>query len=192
MARIHSLGNQYELLQQWDTAKEYYEQSNVNGKSDASIACCLLKLGHPQEAVTMLSDVLTESIFNQYRTVDTLADGWNALGEKEKACDALEWMYSMMESLHYNPTTMLLLQVKLAAQYEDCGRTEAAESAMRKAAELVKEDISRKTVAEADFLRIKKAGKLLISAPDNNREMLINLAAAMGESFASIVNEVLQ
>lgn len=45
LERIHYLGNQYGHLEQWDTAKEYYEQSNVSGSSNASIAECLLKQG---------------------------------------------------------------------------------------------------------------------------------------------------
>ena len=31
LIRIHSLGNQYSNLKQWDMAKEYFEQSNVMG-----------------------------------------------------------------------------------------------------------------------------------------------------------------
>jgi transcriptional regulator with XRE-family HTH domain len=34
LARIHDLGNEYELLGHWDTARKYYEQSNVNGSND--------------------------------------------------------------------------------------------------------------------------------------------------------------
>ena len=191
LERIHYLGNQYDHLEQWDTAKEYYEQSNVRGSSDASIANCLLKQGKPQEAVSMLSNVLAESVFQQFQIVNILADSWIALGETEKACSVLEWLYTVMESLRYNPTTMLLLQVRLAGHYEELGRTEAAEAAIRKAAILVKENNWQEFGAKADFLRIESSKKMRISASGDNREMLIDFATALGPTFVNIVNDVL-
>lgn len=192
LERIHYLGNQYDHLKQWDTAKEYYEQSNVSGSSDPSIANCLLKLGKPQEAVAMLSNVLVENIFQQFQIVNILADSWVALDETEKACSALEWLFTVMESLHYNPTTMLLLQVKLAGHYVELGQAEAAEAAVRSAAILAKENSWRKLDAKADFLRIDSNKKMRISASGDDQEMLIGFATALGPTFADIVNEVLQ
>ena len=192
LERIHYLGNQYDHLEQWDTAKEYYEQSNVSGRSDASIANCLLKLGKPQEAVTMLSNVLAESVFEQFQIVNILADSWTALGETEKACSALEWLYTVMESLRYNPTTMILLQVKLAGHYLELGQTEAAGAAIRKAAILAKENSWQEFGAKADFLRIDSSKKMRISASGDNRTLLISIAEKMGDPFARIVHEVLQ
>ena len=192
LERIHYLGNQYDHLEQWDTAKEYYEQSNVSGSSDPSIANCLLKLGKPQEAVTMLSNALAENVFQQFQIINILADGWIALGETEKACSALEWLYTVMESLRYNPTTMILLQVKLAGHYVELGKTEAAEAAIRSAAILAKENSCRELGSKADFLQIDSSKKMRISASGDNQEMLISFAAALGQDFVSIVNEELQ
>lgn len=192
LERIHYLGNQYDHLEKWDTAKEYYEQSNVSGSSDASIANCLLKLGKPQEAVTMLSNVLVENVFQQFQIVNILADSWSALGETEKVCSALEWLYTVMDSLHYNPTTMILLKVKLAGHYVELGKAEAAESAIRSATILAKENSLHKLGAKADFLRIDSNKKMRISASGDDQEMLIGLVTALGPTFVDIVNEVLQ
>lgn len=192
LARFRYLGNQYGHLEQWDTAREYYEKSNVMGCCDAAIAECLLKQGETGKAVAMASDVLMSNVFEMYGAVNTLVDGWSELGENKKACAALEWMYDVMDSLHYNPTTMVLIQAKLAGLYEEQGETEAARSAIRKAAELVKEDSRQEFTAAADFLQIEEARKMWTNAPEDNRELMRYLAEKMGHSYIDIVNEVLQ
>lgn len=192
LTRICSLGNQYGHLEQWDTAKEYYEQSNVMGSSNAAIAECLLKLGETEKAIAMVSDVLMRSVFETYGAVNTLVVGWTELGEGKKATAALEWVYGLMDSLHFNPTTMVLIQAQLAGFYEGQGETEAAQAAIRKAAELVREDCRQEFTAGADFLRIEKAQKMVTNAPENNQAMIRYLAGEMGQDYLDIVNEVLQ
>lgn len=191
LERIHDLGNQYEHLEQWESAKEYYEQSNVRGSSDAAIAGCLLKQGKTEDAIIKLSNVLVESIIQQFHAINKLADGWATLGEKGKACAALEWMYDVMESLHYNSTTMVLIQLKLAGLYEDCGRIEMMEAALRKASVCAKETDCPEINAAADFLRIKEPRKMLYSA-SGNRELLLNVADSVGAPYADIIYEMLQ
>jgi len=191
LEHIHNLGNQHGLLKQWDAAKEYYEQSNVSGINKASIAECLLQQGRAEEAVTMVSDALIESVFHDFQSVNILAESWIALEQQEKACAALEWMYGVMESLHYNPTTMMLILVKLAGLYKEQSQTEKAKAAFRKAAELVKENSKQEFHAEADFLQIKEAREMLISAPDGNHALLDSIATHMGEEYSEVVNKVL-
>lgn len=192
LTRIHSLGNQYGHLEQWDTAKEYYEQSNVKGCNDAAIAECLLKQGETEKAIAMVSDVLMNSVFETYGAINTLVVGWTELGENEKASAALEWMYDLMDSLRFNPTSMVLIQAQLAGFYEEQGETEAARAAIRKAAELVREDSRQEFTAAADFLRIENAKKVLTNAPENNRALIRYLAGEIGASYIDIVDEVLQ
>ena len=192
LARIHSLGNQYEHLEQWDAAKECYEQSNVMGSNDAAIAGCLLKQGETEKAIAMVSDMLMNSVFETYGAVNTLVAGWTELGESKKACAALEWMYDLMASLRFNPTTMVVIQVQLAGLYEEQGETEAARAAFRKAAELVSEDSRQEFTAAAEFLQIGEAKKVLTNAPEDNRAMIRYLAMEMGNSYIDVVNEVLQ
>jgi len=191
LERLFALGNQHELLEKWDAAKAYYEQSNVNGVSDAFIAGCLLNQGDTQKAVAALSDVLAESVFRQYQAVNGLADGWRELGEEEKACGALEWIYGVMESLHYNATTMMVTQIKLAGLYQECGQKEKTEAALRKAAALAKKNDNQEIISAAGFLQIEKKRELLISTP-GNKELLMGVAASMGSPFAEIINEELE
>ena len=97
-----------------------------------------------------------------------------------------------MESMHYNPTTLLLILVKLAGLYEEHGQPERAKAAFRQAAELVKKNSKQEVHAEADFLQIEKAREMLISAPEGNLALLLQIAEKMGEAYAEIVNEVLE
>lgn len=191
LERLFALGNQHELLEKWDAAKAYYEQSNVNGVSDAFIAGCLLNQGDTQKAVAALSDVLAESVFRQYQAVNGLADGWRELGEEEKACGALEWIYGVMESLHYNATTMMVTQIKLAGLYQECGQKEKTEAALRKAAALAKKNDNQEIISAAGFLQIEKKRELLVSTP-GKKELLMGFAASMGSPFAEIINEELE
>lgn len=140
----------------------------------------------------MVSDVLVESVFHNFQAINILVDGWVELEEYEKACSALEWMYGVMDSLHYNPTTMLLILVKLASLYEEQKQPERTKAAFRQAAELVRKNSKQELHAEADFLQIEKAREMLISTPEGNHALLIRIATKMGESYAEIVNEVLQ
>lgn len=190
LARIHFLANQYELLEEWETAKEYYEQSNVDGSSNQCIARCLLAQGQHQEAIVKLSYVLVESIFQQYQAITSLADGWVALGKGDKACEALEWICNVMESFRYNPTTMMLTQLQLAGLYKEYGKHDLMESAIRKAAELVKENTLQEFNSTANFLQIDKAREMIISAPEN-KELLMNVVTSMGSNAIEIANEVL-
>ena len=192
LERIHYLANQYGLLHQWDTAKEYYMKSNVSGINKAAIAECMLRQGNTEKAVTMVSDALIQSVFHDFQAINILADGWIAVEQQEKACSALEWMYGVMDSLHYNPTTILLLLVKLSGLYRDLEQEEKAKDAFRKAAELVRKNSKQEFFAEANFLQIEEAREMLTSIPEGNRALLIGIAENMGCSFTEIVDEVLQ
>lgn len=190
LERLHSLGNQYALLKQWDRAKEYFEQSDVSGSSKASIAECLLKQEKIRESLVMLSDVLTTGIFQAYRAINTLVDGWCALGENERACSALIWVYDVMESVYYNPTIMMLIQIKLAGIYQDCKQQEAALTAVRKAAAQIKGDRRDVLWPKADFLLIEQKPELLLSS-ENDRDMLLNIAREWGPLYLDAVEEIL-
>lgn len=184
LERIYNLGNQYELLEQWKIAQTYYEQSNVSGSSETSIARCLLHQDKTEEAINKLSNALVESVFQQYHTILTLADAWIALEQKDKACTALEWLCDVMESLHYNPTAMMILHVKLAGLYDECGKKDMLEASLGKVAALAKEADSQELVTTADFLQVSNAEKILISTT-GSKELLINLANSLAESSSS-------
>lgn len=184
--RYQTLGNQYAFLKRWDTAMEYYEQSNVGGCCNASIASCMLEQGETQDAVVMLSETLMKRMFSNYQAVHNLADGWLALGEKEKACAALEWLSHVMESMDYNSTLRMLTQVKLVEIYRSAGQEERAIEAFRRA---VKQIETGNTGAQ--FLQTEMKQEVLISVPGNDEELLKQLAEKLGTPFVQILEEML-
>lgn len=190
MALLSDLANQYELLEQWDTAMSFYETSNINGSNDAAIARCLLHHGKPVDAIDKLSSALVEQIFRQYHSINTLADSWLALDDAEKACAALEWMYKVMESLRYNPTTLILLLVKLAGIYIENHKEEQAAAAFRQAASLACENDNQEVGAAVDFLKPENSRKMLIHS-SGNRELLLQIAASFGSPYAEIIHEAM-
>ena len=190
LARLRSLGNQYELLKQWDRAKEYYEQSNIDGNNDACIAACLLQQGQAQDAVVLLSKDLSQGVFRLFHTVSKLADAWVALGEHEKACAALVWENPVLESLPVNRTMLLILRLQLAEIYAAAGKTEAAKSAFRSAAELLQQKHPQPGSAEASFLQFKKAPEL-VRSDASDQDILRQSAEGLGEACVEIVQEVL-
>ena len=191
LIRIHYLGHQYSHLKQWDTAKDYYEQSNVMGCNDADIAECLLKQGETDKAIDMASDLLLKNVLMVYGVVNTLADGWSERGERGKAIAALEWVRDMMTALRYTPTVRILNHVSLAGIYHDMGNADAARSEIRKAAELVRENDRQEFTAAVDFLRVGESKKMLTNAPGSNRELLRFAVEKMDRAYMEIVNEVL-
>lgn len=56
----------------------------------------------------------------------------------------------------------------------------------------MKKNSKQEVHAEADFLQIEKAREMLISAPEGNLALLLQIAEKMGEAYAEIVNEVLE
>ena len=97
-----------------------------------------------------------------------------------------------MASLHFNPTTMVLIQAQLAGFYKEQDETESARAAIRKAAELVREDYKQEFTAGAEFLRIENAKKMLTNAPESNHDLLRFAVEKMDHAYMEIVNEVLQ
>lgn len=190
LERVRDLANQYALLERWDEAKEHYEQSNVCGCSNAGIAACLLKQKKTEKAVNMLSDELMRNAFRAYQAANDLADGWIELGEPEKACSALGWIYGVLDAMKYNPAIMMTIQIKLAALYREAGRQEAALEAIREAAAQAKKS-SGEPQRPAEFLQSEKEQEVLISRSDHCR-LLAEVAQKMGAVYEEAVREALR
>lgn len=171
MERLRYLANQYELLEKWEEAKDYYERGGDDG---GCVARCLLNLGRREEALTVLSDYLVKSIFRQHLDIGTLADIWTAAGDLEKACQAKEWMIKTMEAIEYTPTVIQLELAGLASLYLQMGNEKAAGEAVRKAKAYSLEPCDEKW-ASAPFLKPGKPQKLLIS--ENTMEFVERMIA---------------
>lgn len=189
LERIRYLGNQYAMLKQWDKAQECYEQSNVYSCNQSSIAECLINQKCYFEALDKLSDDLVNRLFYVFRSVSNLADVWETLGEQDKACSALKWVYRLLDSFDYNPGIMMLIQLRLASIYQQHNQEELALDAVRKAAELISSNDAERPMA--DFIKLEKAPEFLVSFADS-KVLLAEVTQKMGQNYADAVREILR
>lgn len=176
--RLNALANKYSDLKQWKKAQEYYEQSNVGGRNDGSIARCLYKQGQKKEALTKVSEAIVADIFHQWQKISVLSEIWEDLGEIEKACDALKWILDSMESIIYSPEVMQILLVQIASLQVKLSEADTAKATIRKAEGLGELfDDSRGIQSGASFLQLSKPQALRTSA--NCRNIVADFAASL-------------
>ena len=85
------LGNQYENIDDYETARKYYTDSNVAGLNDRELARLLGKEGRNREAAEAVTKVFSSTLCNLFTDIMMLQQVWRELGELEKARAALEW-----------------------------------------------------------------------------------------------------
>ena len=95
---MSSLGNQYALLEEWDTAEKYYRESNLSGVNDFSLANILTNTGKHREAVPALSKLINHQVYDLICSILSLQNCWTELGEKEKAMQTLHWGMALLNS----------------------------------------------------------------------------------------------
>ncbi|MDO5400693.1 MAG: helix-turn-helix transcriptional regulator [Eubacteriales bacterium] len=179
LRRLRSLANQYELLDQWDKAKEFFEQANVNGMEDGNLARCLLGQGRAEEAVSMVSDAILEDILHLSVHVNTLAETWREMGKPETACLALEWLNAALEGVDYAPALRMIYYVQLSAMRDRCGDREKALAEFAKAEALVDAAEQVQQIrSKAPFLQSKKPWKLVMTT-EKRKEFLETCRAAL-------------
>ena len=170
--RVISLANQYELIEDWDTAKGYYEQTNILHLNDRHIARCLKYQGKTEEALSTISDVVQNNLMQQMHDANTLAEIWEEKGDLSKAIQALQWAVTGMELTGYNPQMRMLLYVKISLHYETAGDLSQAKDYIRKAAQMAKQIGSSQP---APFLQPGKDQQILSNMQGTGEEMLKSL-----------------
>lgn len=184
LSRLRSLANQYELLCQWDKARDYFEQANVGGTEDGNIARCLLGQGNAEEAVTMASDAILNAVFRLSTNVNTLAEAWRTLEKPELGGRATEWICAAMEMLDYSPPLRQVHYMQLSSMRSHCGDREGALAALDKAESLMEEANKAQDVRSgAPFLRCMKPWKLLMTEGKRKEALEICRAALNGEEI---------
>lgn len=182
LSRLRSLATQYELLGQWEKAKDYFEQANVSGTEDGNIARCLLGMGKAEEAITMASDSFMAGIWKLSSNVNTLVEAWRELKEYEKGCQAMEWLIDGLEHLDYSPPMRQIYLLQLCSLRKHCEDQEGALAALDKAESLAEE--SDKVVdirAGVPFLRCGEPRKLVATADKRREALELCRAALSGE-----------
>lgn len=136
---LSRLGNQYELLKNWEMARKYYTESNVFCANNRALARMLAEEGKYREAADAVTEEFTQDLFNIVLNSMSISKVWRELGEPEKAEAALDWAIGAVKSagkdLAENFTPMLvvlyILKMELAKQQGDDNKARVcAESAI--------------------------------------------------------------
>ena len=96
---LSTLGNQYENLQEWETARKYYREGNVGKLNDRSLARLLANEGRDKEAVEAISKVFFNSFYEMICDTLLLEQSWKKLDQPEKAAGALTWGLNAIDGL---------------------------------------------------------------------------------------------
>lgn len=177
-----SLGNQYAMLGDYEQSRKYYNEGNIANVNDRALAGILANEGKNKEAVVAISDIFVENLFYMMTDVLQLHGSWQALGEADKAEEALLWGITVLDVMtgdavsHLIPmkNTMYLLLAMSAEEREDAKK---ADEYIQKA--VLSAQNSSVEKAQYDFLECTKAGKLLGTNP-TTPEMIIQMLEALG------------
>lgn len=183
---LSRLGNQYELLKNWEMARKYYTESNVFCANNRALARMLADEGKYREAADAVTEEFAQDLFNIVLDSMSISKVWRELGEPEKAEAALDWAIGALKSagkdLAENYASMLVvlytLKMELAKKQGDDNKARAcAEFAIT----LVE---NREANESCDFLT-SNLKKLTVSSnlktPAHIRQLLEE--TAMGHEF---------
>ncbi len=181
---LSSLGNQYALLSEWDTARKYYTEGNVGGKNDRELAWLMADEGKSQEALTAGSKVFGRNLFNIVMDAIKIANCWESLGEIQKAEAAFSWAISTLNGVggeaaaHYR-SIKATIYFSLAVKAEEQGKQDKADENIRNAMLTVQGRDSREDTM--DFFAEGTAPNLVSSgsvSPEGLLALLNQLGAA--------------
>lgn len=188
---LRQLGNQYELLDDWEMARKYYEEGNVAGLNDRNLAHVLAREKADRKAADAISGVFAHTMLDVLQDVMRLKDIWEALGEPEKAKAAVQWGLTALEScgsemMKAYSAMGIAMHLQLAVIAEENGETPQMEAHVRKAARLA----GGKTVSGTTSFVTSNMPKTIASEGVSSPEMLLAMLQGAGmESFAGIVQE---
>ena len=185
---LSRLGNQYELLKNYEMARKYYTESNVFCANNRSLARILADEGKYREAADAITEEFSVELFNIMLNSMSLHKVWRELGEVEKAEAVLDWAIGAVKTAgkrlaeNYNPMLVVLYTQKmgLAKQMGDESKARVcADSALA----LVEKREENKSV---DFLT-ENLKKLLISGNLNTPEYIRQLLEESATEHAFVL-----
>ena len=186
-----NLANCHELLQEWDKAKAYYEESNVAGNNDLSLGRCFARMGEHDKALATTSEVIEQLIFQLTAAILQLAEIWQAKEEPEKAKAVLRWGADLVErggSLAKTYETVLLaMLISLVSMEAESGEKELAEEYVRRA---IRAELGKVAVGEqVDFLASEKKVTILESDFGENSKVLMWLSTMEDGSLLQVAKD---
>lgn len=166
LARMNRLGNQYELLNDWKQALQYYTDGNVGKSNDRFIAKCLWMLGRTEDAIDMLSDTLFYDAFSVFFDTACLAQIWKEQDRPDRAGDLALWAANALEGIGCADQLRIILYTIAAQSCEAAGDPEQAKALIHQAAALADSD-GRIVARIPEFLRFSKPHSLTTTSLDD-------------------------
>ena len=189
-----TLANCHELLEEWDKAKEYYEESNVSGSNDLSLARCLLRMGEHDKALAATSGEIEQLVFQLTTAIMQLSENWQAKEEPEKAKAVLCWGADLLErggTLSKTYATVLIsMLVSLMVMEEEAGEYKKAEEFVRRA---VRAETGKVPQGEqVNFLAPDKQITILESEYGENSRILTWLSAMENDRLLQVAKDEME
>lgn len=178
---LSRLGNQYELLRDWEMARKYYEESNVAGVNNRALARMLADEGKLREASEAITEEFTQDLFNLLLNLLSLHKVWRDLGEMDKAEAALDWGIRMLSTAgkgiaaSYAPMLVILYAQKISLAKE-LGEKDKVRACGAAAIALIEK---REENTSPDFLTGNHK-KLLVSSNLNTPDLICQLMEESG------------
>ena len=175
------LANCHELLDEYEKAKEYYEESNVSGLNDSNIARCLAAMEETGSALNGFSAAIENKVFALVSDLMQLANLWSEKKDIAKVTATYQAALNVIECFR-TQTNLKVMEVSchfaLAAMEKETGNIEIAKAYIRRAirAELGKYGIENNTEL---FLQAEKPHKVIHTAFEGSQ--VVQLLTAMGE-----------
>lgn len=175
------LANCQELLGEWKSAKDYYEESNVAGLNDANIARCLARMEENDAAVDQFSSAIENKVFTLVSDLMQLSNLWVDTENNAKAIATYQAALAVLESFNFQmdlKVMKLSCHFALACLENEEENPETAKEQIRLAVrtEMGKDVSEGNTVT---FLQAKKPHQLIHTAFEGSQ--VVQMLTAMGE-----------
>ena len=190
---LSNLGNQYAIIKNWKQARKYYTEGNVGSMNDRALAILLVNEGKIEEAITAVSDIFADDVYNLLTTVLHLSHCWNQLGQPQKADAALKWGVECLELLggdvfaYLHPLNATFF-VKLALSAENRDKCDDANAFIKNAIQTVRDNSNTKGY---DFLSCSKSKQLMGTIFDTPQAIYDYLERINANRLCSLIEEEL-
>lgn len=186
------LANCYELLEDWEKAREYYAESNVSGVNDHYLARCLERMGKTDEAISEMSKAMEVTLFLILSDAFHMCNLWQEKNENQKAMAALRWGIRVTEGLSNKSELMslkIMMLFTLAVLEQENEEVDLAKEHIRQA---IRVEQGTETAPDAEFLRTDKPIKVIKTKQEGGSQTIALLTAMQKEELLAVAVEELE
>lgn len=183
------LANCYELLEEWEKAKEYYEETNISGVNNHYLARCLGRMGKTDEAINEMSKAIEVTLFLILSDVLQMVSLWQEKKENEKAMAILRWGIRVTEGLSNKSELMslkIMMLFTLAVLEQENGEADIAKQHIRQA---IRVERGTEIAQDGEFLRTDKPIKVIKTKQEGTSQTITFLNAIQNEELLAVAIE---